>query len=130
MSDKTTEEAAELSRRAEKYYFSEPLVRQLPIMPVMLAYKAGADSLSTTIAQLREENERYQWVSVDDRLPEVKQSVLCFAENEKGSTWIQLYIYYPDTGFQWLNDFEPTHWMPLPSPPTEALTPKTPKISQ
>lgn len=66
------------------------------------------------------------WISVDDRLPEVGQSVLCYRPYAVNSGDRPVKI---DKYEGWLNaDFEgrehgfystckPTHWMPLPEPP-------------
>lgn len=68
-----------------------------------------------------------EWVSVDERLPEENTDVLCtqyaYMDENKGR--------YQMVGFriddEWFSSsiddepescFTPTHWMPLPSPPT------------
>ena len=63
------------------------------------------------------------WISVKDRLPKETQSVLAWfpAHKQAQSCWIEK----TDDGLRaWDACFsdligEPTHWMPLPAPPTE-----------
>ena len=62
-----------------------------------------------------------EWISVNDRVPEDLQVVLChnkegffiacFRHRFKMEPWFQP---YDDS----IND-DPTHWMPLPKPPEE-----------
>ena len=58
------------------------------------------------------------WISVDERLPEYLESVLCYSE-DLGKVY-EAY-YQPQTGCFHTNMVEAypnvTHWMPLPEPP-------------
>lgn len=66
-----------------------------------------------------------EWISVDDRLPEDMQEVLCY----KGKFWGNLQDVYTYLGDgKWQDDYGNiadtedeaiAHWMPLPAPPTE-----------
>jgi hypothetical protein len=60
-----------------------------------------------------------EWISVKDRLPEHKQSILAFGDNaidcltyDQGDD----YFYYPYCSCCSAM-FNITHWMPLPNPP-------------
>lgn len=62
-----------------------------------------------------------EWISVRERLPEEYEDVLISNIND---FWV-LYGFIDDSG-HWLNTFDesncnifPTHWMPLPQPPTK-----------
>lgn len=67
-----------------------------------------------------------QWVSVDDRLPEMEQKVLLlygckFGKNRQSvghfeDNGIGQYFGCPEN--TWVTDCEPTHWQPLPTAPT------------
>lgn len=61
----------------------------------------------------------YEWISVEDRLPEKHQCVLAYHKYEPESPDVICENTYFSGGF-WLSDgSKVTHWMPLPSPPTE-----------
>jgi len=70
------------------------------------------DDLLDEIARLTAANK---WVSVSERLPEVKGEYLCYL---KPDIFISFY------GDSWSGDLAfrsviaPTHWQPLPTPPT------------
>ena len=58
-----------------------------------------------------------EWISVEDRLPEDGQEVLCFCAGNladvytwTGEEWEDSYGYYEDGDII-------SHWMPLPDPP-------------
>ena len=60
-----------------------------------------------------------EWIKVSDRLPETPQHVIIYADDcvipdvfyGDGKFYFQDYISY--------EIYDPTHWMPLPKPPTE-----------
>ena len=67
-----------------------------------------------------------KWISVKDRLPEVKQRVLLFTEGEaiegwltdvEGVHWYFITLSIHGCGCCGEDDDEVTHWMPLPEPP-------------
>jgi len=79
-----------------------------------------------------------QWISVDERLPETPDNVLAvlngqvcimsyflFTENgETNKVWA--YVYDGINGDGVFDDnYYPTHWMPIPQPPTIKLTTQT-----
>lgn len=71
------------------------------------------------------------WISVDDRLPKVGESVItvgvdndgCFlspvcAALRDNSKFIVGYSFHGDREIGFYIETFPTHWMPLPEPPT------------
>jgi hypothetical protein len=71
------------------------------------------------------------WISVKDRLPELRQEVLVWYDNGYEVAYLQKFeppkLQYPQFNnvemFEWcfgdFEDFDVTHWMPLPEPPKE-----------
>ena len=62
-----------------------------------------------------EMGERMRWISVKDRLPEDDQTVLVFLNDNCDL------MFYEDglwRGKEYI-DWKPTHWMPLPEPPSK-----------
>lgn len=64
-----------------------------------------------------------EWISVEDRLPERKQVVLCYRGDFRGDM-MNTYVYLgsgnweDDYGYRGTSEHEGiTHWMPLPEPP-------------
>ena len=78
-----------------------------------------------------------EWIKCSDRLPELDTPVwLRMPENimlvgERGSStdgwmWARCYDFYFNADGKWdsnesdaSDEYEPTHWQPLPTPPTE-----------
>lgn len=62
----------------------------------------------------------YEWISVEDRLPEKFADVLClYRSRDYGSNTIVVDYMETDDGY-FSEQFKygvPTHWMPLPEPP-------------
>ena len=62
-----------------------------------------------------------EWISVDDRLPEVGGYVVCIAKRNPFSRFMPMVARIDKNG--WVNPIteqyisEVTHWMPLPEPP-------------
>ena len=81
------------------------------------------------------------WISVKDRLPKMGKNVLTIeksgydgspvlgvmarAEGDEGWAWAKVYSYIDlyDADAELDDNYQPTHWMPLPEPPV-------PKISE
>lgn len=62
-----------------------------------------------------------EWISVDDRLPDIYEEVLVYADSEvryckyiANKFVFEAYSSYGDCDDEYFNA---THWMPLPSPP-------------
>ncbi len=65
----------------------------------------------------------YEWISVEDRLPEKFTNVLClYPEKSYGSNIVVDYM-ESDRGYfaEQFRYGEPTHWMPLPTIPPEIV---------
>jgi len=68
-----------------------------------------------------------EWIPVTERLPEVDDVCLCFAEGQSRpflasfseDGWQSLDVYDYDRDGECTAE-NPTHWMPLPAPPTDA----------
>ena len=62
-----------------------------------------------------------EWISVDDRLPEVGGYVVCIAKRNPFSRFMPMVARIEKNG--WVNPIteqyisEVTHWMPMPNPP-------------
>ena len=62
-----------------------------------------------------------EWISVDDRLPEVGGYVVCIAKRNPFSRFMPMVTRIEKNG--WVNPIteqyisEVTHWMPMPNPP-------------
>ena len=63
----------------------------------------------------------YEWIRVEDRLPEKFTHVLClYPSKNYGSNIVVDYMESDRGYFAYQFKYgEPTHWMPLPAPPTE-----------
>ena len=63
----------------------------------------------------------HEWISVDDRLPEVGGYVVCIAKRNPFSRFMPMVARIEKNG--WVNPIteqyisEVTHWMPIPQPP-------------
>ena len=96
---------------------------QCPYDPANCEWEAKGDALRL-IQQL--EAQVPKWISVEERLPEDEEYVLCWYKDEFGDEWstVGLKIQW---GCGWDLDiddgsgrnFTVTHWMPLPSMPKE-----------
>lgn len=68
-------------------------------------------------------NAMSKWIDVKDRLPEIRVDVLVyeFSENQR-SMWVAHLVPYGHW-IGWRGEYSyddtPTHWMPLPEPPSE-----------
>lgn len=61
----------------------------------------------------------YEWISVEDRLPETRTRVLCYFKAEQDYPDLVCENFYYGGG-HWLSEgSRATHWMPLPELPTE-----------
>lgn len=65
-----------------------------------------------------------EWISVNDRLPEVGVRVLCARTQTSmaGTRYLDQTVGYITGGSRWscrMDWINVTHWMPLPEPPKE-----------
>lgn len=75
------------------------------------------------VVEMLEKGYRKQreWISVEDRLPNVIGKYICCVKNKDGNTWTITADYSPEMK-TWFGQFGEvkntvTHWMPLPEPP-------------
>ena len=66
----------------------------------------------------------YEWISVEDRLPQDKINCLvhykhCYCEDD--GYWAIGVSFYDGNEFHIGLAYKVTHWMPLPAPPTEKV---------
>lgn len=59
----------------------------------------------------------YEWISVEDRLPDEDIRVLVYLDTDRSYTKLDTDRRFEGKWVRWSTDV--THWMPLPSPPTE-----------
>ena len=103
--------------REEAIWYLTPIAESA----VLERYK---EALSMAVAALLEQEER-RWISVDDRLPEEGEYVLCVLKSFNYGGKIQVCKFVPADKFKDKPYFEHfrngfpsvTHWMPLPQPP-------------
>ena len=88
------------------------------LIPILMEQKSLAEKQATS-----------NWISVEERLPKIYQTVLVYRENISAhGGYMTLEYIVPDFGkpTQWKNDLNTwkskvTHWMPLPEPPEVEL---------
>ncbi len=76
---------------------------------------SGADADDTNVGRKRE------WISVDERLPQVTGKYICCVKDKGGNTWTVPADWNLEMKM-WFGEFGEiknmvTHWMPLPQPP-------------
>jgi hypothetical protein len=100
---------------------SEPLISNITLAAMKEMYRAGQQS----------QQEAEEWVSVNERLPDVgffdskeilalcgsRQYVLDYVTDDKGGRFY-LSLNYPKKVFEDFTEHV-THWMPLPTPPIQ-----------
>lgn len=87
-------------------------------------HTGGAEVLKQLIDAQPTIEPKKEWISVEDRLPEIGEEVLV-VDVDVSDVIVRVYSlnhdtkgYYWDDEGGWWNDFEcVTHWMPLPEPP-------------
>lgn len=62
--------------------------------------------------KLKEYEDSNGWISVEDRLPEIRQKVLVCARDHIDTDWLT-----NDGKWMYCQIRKITHWMPLPQPP-------------
>lgn len=80
-----------------------------------LDQKAGEDFFLDD--ELKEWSKFTDWISVNDRLPEEDVRVLVWLNTNRSYTKIDTDRRFEGKWVRWASDV--THWMPLPTPPTE-----------
>lgn len=83
--------------------------------PIMIN---GLEHWSDVIAEelYNEGCRKQEWISVEDRLPEVRQRVLLYSYHDGINTGYradEIGRFYVDKSYP----YRPTYWMPLPEPP-------------
>lgn len=61
-----------------------------------------------------------EWISVKDRLPDIGIEVLVYLSSYNGGS-IRTDQRYTNQSWMWYEDYDITHWMPLPEPPKTQL---------
>lgn len=97
---------------------SEMLAALKELRSELLRYAAGNDSIvpgayAEALDAAIETLDRIRWISVKDRLPELKEKAICL--NKHGDMMIGTY-----TEWGWIFPCYfgvPTHWMPMPELP-------------
>lgn len=117
-----------LQNKSKEYLISKIVMLQNASKADDRAIKASdilIESLKVKIAVLESQAQQTesQWISVEERLPDHRNDVLCFVVSNQGDTSIKSSHLNPAmTGFYVEYEFdEPiekvTHWMPLPPAP-------------
>lgn len=75
--------------------------------------KDKIESLQQQVRMLQMEQE---WISVEDRLPEVKGEYLVFYKYKENEDRVDIALF---SRFGWHKAHAITHWQPLPEPPKE-----------
>lgn len=79
--------------------------------------KALLDEIEQLKLQLKAADSVNEWISVEDRLPENRERVLCFPKNHPFYYIIESdYECYTNKDLEWFKESF-THWMPLPNQP-------------
>lgn len=89
--------------------------------------------VGTLLAEREKYREKYRWVSVEERLPEMYKPVLTCYRTRGGTSEAKVRILIYNGWFRAGAVFEPynhiTHWMPLPEPPeSEEMTDETDEL--
>lgn len=89
----------------------------------IIAFEKIADRLEELDAELEKRtiNDRpYEWISVEDRLPDVNNLVLCWWESHDGERKDYGLATFQSHGVWYVSNeglYKVTHWKPLPEPP-------------
>jgi hypothetical protein len=82
--------------------------------------------IAERIANCLKDMMRPEWIPVTERLPADGESVLVFDPLICEEDWIAQVVFSngkwlsPSEDCRTIYDYAPTHWMPLPGPPSEA----------
>jgi hypothetical protein len=90
----------------------------------VVEFHLHATSARSMVDQITDAFAKHQWISVDDRLPEVGQPVLVYDEEVRSVLVAELYVGSVTGCLGWTSDAlsvaSPSHWMPLPEVPRTA----------
>jgi hypothetical protein len=118
----------EILRQLDEYYITAIVQQKHDDVPEdhkkhWKGVQSGINYARNTIieAPTADVEPKSKWISVNDELPEKFTNVLCLYPSKNYGSNIAVDYMESDRGYfaEQFRYGEPTHWMPLPTPPTE-----------